>query len=171
MKRAEQKIVHEALDLIWSFIYNMDAQEEIAKQGSTQEGKMVEFMGDFPQLSNIKPEILLSKVEKMRRFDILPEERIAIQALRMAVSGFHRSQQAMAAQVLLLYRGVRHRTNPDTRQRYTHADIAKQVGITKDSYDLALEGLNGALLLHYKKLKAQNVGAIKKNTAIYGIES
>lgn len=170
MNRAEQKIVHEALDLIWSFIYNMAAQDDIAKQGPTQESKMMEFMGDFPQLSNIKPEILIGKAEKMRMFDALPEQIAAMKAWRDVVMGYPMSWQLIASQVLLLYRGTRFRTNRKTRQRFTHADIAEEIGITKESYDVALEGLNWALLLHYKKLKAQNVGKNKKNTAIYGIE-
>ena len=170
MNRAEQKIVHEALDLIWSFIYSVAAQDDIARSGPTQESKMMEFMGDFPQLSNFKPEILIGKAEKMRRFDPLPEELTAIRALRVVLRDVHRSRQLMALNVLLMYRGARNRTNPDTRQRYTHADIAKGLVIKKESYDQALEGLSGRLLLSYKTLKAQNVGINKKNTAIYGIE-
>ena len=157
MKRAEQKIVHEALDLIWSFIYNTDAQEDIAKQGSTQEGKMVEFMGDFPQLSNIKPEILISKAEKMRIFDALPEQIAAMKAWRDVVRGYHPKVRGLASEVLLVYREARKLVNDKTRQRYTHLDVATALKMDEATYHMQRERLMENLLMHYRALSKKQV--------------
>ena len=170
MKHSDRKLVSEAQDLIYSFLGKMDAQNEIARSGPTQESKMLEYHGDFPQLSNIKPEILISKAEKMRMFDPMPEEILALKAWARVVEGLSSDWAFIVSQLLLLYRGLRHQENKATKRKYTHKDCARQIGISEalysEQYDCVLE----LMLTHYKHLKSQHVVPKKIDTAIYGIE-
>ena len=169
MKHADRKLVAEAQDLIWSFLSKMQTQAEIASSGPTQEGKMLEFKGDFPQLSNIKPEILISKAERMRIFDPMPEELIAAKAWAGVVDGLSSDWAFIISQLLLLYRALRLQENKATKRKYTHKDCARQIGISEalylEQYDRVLE----LLLVHYKHLKSQYVVPRVENEARYGV--
>lgn len=168
MNRLDRKLVNEAQDLCWMFLHKMRAQTEIATSGPTHEGKMYECKGVFPQLSNVKPEILISKAEKMRFFDFLPEEQAAVMAWKDAIRAYPKAIRGKGSAILLLYRGLHNKENPDTKRRYTHADCAKEVKLNEVEYHTQLELLMRLLLIHYKKRKTQYVGISGKNIARCG---
>ena len=166
MKHSERKLAIEAQNLCWSFLHKMQEQTNIAASGPTVETKMLEFRGDFPQLSNFKPEILISKAERMRYFDPLPEELAAVRAWQAVLEGYPPLIARKASEVLLLYRGCCNRENPATKKRYTHSDCAKELGLTKNVYDSLLEGFMILLQIHYSKLKEQHLAAAKAKKSI-----
>ena len=166
MKHSERKLAIEAQNLCWSFLHKMQEQTNIATSGPTVETKMLEFRGDFPQLSNFKPEILISKAERMRYFDPLPEELAAMRAWQAVVEGFPPLIAKTASELILLYRGLCHRENPATKKRYTHADCAKHLKLGQSVYDEQLEALMMLLQIHYKRYKEQYLAAAKAKKSI-----
>jgi hypothetical protein len=165
MKHADRKLVAEAQDLIWSILGKMQTQYEIASSGSKQD-----VMSEFSRLSSIKPEMLIRKTEKMRHFDPLPEEVIAVKAWAGVVDGLSSDWAFIVSQLLLLYRALRLQENKATKRKYTHKDCARQIGISDalylEQYDRVLE----LLLVHYKHLKSQYVVPRVEDKARYGVE-
>lgn len=152
MKRRDKDLVNECIDLYWSFLSLSQTHNEIAKRGPTQESKMMEFHGDFPQLSNIKPEILVSKVDLMAIFEIQPEHREAAKALQLALRQFLPVHRSKVAGAVLLYRRVQKLNNPKTRQLYTHKDCAKELGMSEGCYKVLRDRGLEELLKTYRRV-------------------
>lgn len=126
MNRAEHERVRELIGLWMSCQDKLAAIKEIALAGPTQEQKMMEFHGDFPQLSNIKPEILIGKVDKMSRFHITREEMRA----NVMLCAYSDKMRA----ILTGYEQKRNKHNPYTQKPFTHADIAFALRLRLESY-------------------------------------
>lgn len=142
MKRTDIKLANEILELYVSCSDKMTAQEEIALSGPTQETKMIEFLGDFPQLSNVKPDILSVKVDKMRKFYISRDEHIAYRAVK--------SLPKQARPYAVGYTLVKNKHNSITKKPHTHADVAKALGKPLDAYEQVRENALKLLIIKFK---------------------
>ena len=138
MNRAEHERVRELIGLWMSCQDKLAAIKEIALAGPTQEQKMMEFHGDFPQLSNIKPEILISKVDKMSRFYISRDEMRANVMLCAYPDKLRR--------ILTAYEQKKNKHNSFTGKPFTHGDIAYILKLRVERYHKIKDYL-GELLL------------------------
>lgn len=102
------------------------ALREIALAGPTIESKMMDFRGDFPQMSNVKPEILINKVHKQRKFHITDQERRA----NIIISAFPDEYR----RILTAYEEKRKKHNRITQKPWTHKDIATVLKLELDRY-------------------------------------
>lgn len=152
MKHSDKRLLNECIDLYWDYLQLKEIHKEIARQGATQESKMLEFHGDFPQLSNIKPDILASKADTMRFFQILPEHEKANEAMTKVLRGYPIKARELLCSSIVIYRRLQKQTNPKTRQLYTHRDCARGLGLTWDKYLLLRDKGQEGLLRMYKKL-------------------
>lgn len=152
MKRADIRQANEILDLYLSCKEKMRAQMDIAVSGPTQETKMLEFQGDFPQLSNVKPDILSVKVEKMRKFYIHRDELNAYQSV-MALP-------KQARPFVTHYAELKHKHNEATKKPYTHKDIARALGRSDGSYERVREHTI-MLLIMYFNAKSTKYGTLR----------
>lgn len=126
MNRVDKDRINELITLWMTYHDKQTKQDEIAVSGPTQESKMMEYKGDFPQLSNVKPEILVGKVDKMRRIPVSKEEvRAAI-----IIDAFpDRLRNIMTG-----YEQRKNQYNPVTQKPWTHDDIALVLKVSRDSY-------------------------------------
>lgn len=141
IKRADIRQANEIIDLYLSCKDKMRAQMEIATSSPTQETKMIEFLGDFPQLSNVKPDILSIKVEKMRKFYIHADEFAAYKSV-MALP-------KQARPFVTHYAELKHKYNEATKRPYTHKDIARALGRSDGNYERVRGHTITLLILHY----------------------
>lgn len=147
MKRSDIRKANDILDLYMSCAEKIRAQDDIAVSGPTQETKMMEFHGDFPQMSNVKPDILSGKVDKIRKIYITEEEHTAyrcVMALPMDLRLF-----------VTMYRYARNTHNPDTQKPFTHADCAKALGHSMEKYEHAREVLMAHVLSSFERRLAK----------------
>lgn len=152
MKHADKRLLNECIDLYWDYIQLKEIHSEIAKQGATQESKMLEFCGDFPQLSNIKPDILSSKADTLRYFQIMPEHEKANEAMQKLLSAFPARMREILCSSTIIYRRLQKQNNPQTRQLYTHRDCAKGLGLKFEKYRLFRDKGQEGLLVSYKRV-------------------
>lgn len=150
MNRNQERRANEVLDLYIACHEKRLMQDEIAKSGPTQESKMLEYHGDFPQLSNIKPDILSVKVEKMRRYYISAEEALAYRVI-MAIPHDLRL-------FITLHRHFKNQHNPVTKKPFTHSDCAEIAGKSIAKYNRAREVLMPYIAERFdKRMKMETV--------------
>ena len=126
MKRSELQRVDEIIGLWISFTEKMTAIDEIAASGPTVETKLIEFLGDFPQLSDVKPDVISAKVDKIRKFYISKEERRA----SVLISAFPDKLR----RVITEYHLRKGRNNSATNTKWTHNDVARLLGFRPERY-------------------------------------
>lgn len=165
MKRADIRKANDILDLYMACVEKMRAQEDIAVSGPTQETKMMEFHGDFPQLSNIKPDIISSKVDKIRRIYITTEERIAYRC----VMDIPYSKRCSDRLLVLAHRYNMNRHNPETQKPFTHADCAKALGLQLEEYEADRNELLDELIKRFDKAIARYT--TKNNVRAQNVET
>lgn len=128
MKRSELQRVDEIIGLWISFTEKSKSIDDIARSGPTVETKLIEFLGDFPQLSDIKPDVLSAKVDKIRKFYISKEERRADILISAFPDKFRR--------VLTEYYLRKGKNNPATNTKWTHNDVALLLKLKPERYKL-----------------------------------
>ena len=126
MKRADAERAKQIINDWISYQEKAEAIERIAMEGPTVEGKLIEFKGDFPQLSNIKPDVLASKVDRQRRIFITTDERRA----SLMISVFSDRERS----IMTGYEQKRNQYNPVSKKLFTHDDIALKLGMKKERY-------------------------------------
>lgn len=154
MKRKDSAIVIEITAIYWDFLHLLDEQNEIARQGPTQESKMIEFRGDFPQLSIIKPDVVSRKAAMMAGIIIFDEHLAAAKMVREVLRAFPAKYRDKAAGAMLLHQELQRRNNPKTRQKYNHRDCAMLLGLSVPGYKALREKAFNALL---KVKEAQHI--------------
>ena len=160
MRHADKRLLNQCIDLYWEYLSLKEIQSEIAKSGPTQESKMMEFMGDFPQLSNIKPETLGRKADLMKLFDVQKEHEAARDSIERVLRVFPLKMREEVCSSMLIYRRLQRQTNPKTRQLYTHKDCAKELGLRFQKYLVFRDKGHEALLVAYKQ-KTQDVVVVE----------
>lgn len=138
MKRSELQRVDEIIGLWISYTEKSTAIDEIAASGPTVETKLIEFLGDFPQLSDVKPDVLSAKVDKIRKFYISNEERRASVMISAFPDKFRR--------ILTEYNLRKGRNNAVTNAKWTHSDIAMLLKLRVERYKVLREHLFSLLL-------------------------
>jgi hypothetical protein len=156
MKHSDKRLLNQCIDLYWEYLSLKEIQSEIAKSGPTQESKMLEFMGDFPQLSNIKPETLGRKADLMKLFEVQKEHEAARDSIERVLRDYPLKAREKLCSSIMIYRRLQKQVNPKTRQLYTHKDCAKGLGLSFDTYILLRDKGQAALLLTYRR-KTQDV--------------
>lgn len=126
MKRSELQRVDEIIGLWISFIEKSKCIDEITRSGPTVETKLIEFLGDFPQLSDVKPDVLSAKVDKIRKFYISNEEIRANVMISAFPDKFRR--------ILTEYHLRKGRNNSATNTKWTHNDVASVLGFRPEKY-------------------------------------
>lgn len=150
MNKAERDRVRELIGLWMTYQDKQAALYEISASGPTQEQKMIEFHGDFPQMSNVKPEILVGKVDKMARFYITDDESRANTLLSIFPDKFRR--------ILTGYEQKKNKHNSYTGKPYTHEDIAFGLRLKIERYKVIKEHLEKVLLVADEM---QDIGCLK----------
>lgn len=138
MNRAEHERVERLIELWLSYHDKAGHQTRIALSGPTQEQKMMEFHGDFPQPSNVKPDILASKAEQMRRYDYTKDE-IRAHVLIGSINARFRD-------ILIKFHEKRRKHNPETQKPWTHADVARLLNLKLDRYHTLRNAVKEALI-------------------------
>lgn len=133
MKHSEVRRLAEIFDEWLSFEEKDEEINSICRSGATQEAKMVEYAGDFPQLSIVKPDVLSIKVERARRIVITKEERRSatiINALPIRLRC-----------ILTEHHKRKNRNNPETNNNWTHNDVAYLLNMKPERYKAIREHL------------------------------
>ena len=152
MNRADAERAKQIINLWMAYQDKVETIKRIALEGPTVEGKLIEFKGDFPQLSNVKPDVLASKVDRQRRIKIYADERRA-NAMISAFSDRERD-------ILTAYEQKRNKTNPISKRLYTHEDIAIKLGMDKERYMILREGYVKALVDGEREFLAAYMGKV-----------
>lgn len=126
MKPRDKQRVRELIGLWISYQDKLTHIREIAESGPTQGQKMIELKGEFPQITKAKPEILVSKVDKMRKYVFSEDERYA----NAMISKFPDKQR----RILTGYEEKRNQHNSITGKPWTHEDIAFVLKLRFDRY-------------------------------------
>lgn len=128
MKRYELQRIDEILGLWISYKEKQKEIHGIINSGPTVGGKWLEFKGDFPQLSDFKPDALSGKAERMRKVYITDEEKRA----HTLVEAFPNKLR----NILTKHREKRGKNCPLTNTKWTHENIAFCLKIRFERYEV-----------------------------------
>lgn len=114
------------INLIIRYLEKSLSINETCRSGATQESKFFEFRGDFPQLSQFKPDPTSLKAARIIGVVLMKEEKLAFEAFRQL--------PIRAQEIVILHPLACRKHNPSTGSPYNHFDCAQLLGISFSAY-------------------------------------
>jgi len=101
-------------------------QDEIAMEGPTIAGNLVDLKGCLPESSGCRPEVVSGKAHRIRQIKVTHDE---FQSNEIVLRVSFKLQI-----YLTVYERLKKRINENTELHYTHIDIANGMNVSIDSY-------------------------------------
>jgi len=158
VKRIHAERIQEIVNLWILFLENTEEQERIAMEGSTLEGKAVDFGGDIPQSGAYKPEALGAIVDRQRKVIISEEMK---QAKEMIFS-----LPLEDRDLITLWPQLKGETNTVTQRRYTQRDVSLALSIPPEFF-LAVRENSCMKLITVDMIKNPHMYINKNKTTLY----
>ncbi len=154
MNHQDKQRVEEIVNLWLRYVDGVRQIEEIAVEGPTVSGMMVDFEGQIPQSSNYKVDGISLKVDKCKKIVITKEQIYAHNLLERL--------PAKQRHFITLWPQVRKRSNPVTRSHFTRAEVALSLNCSLESYVLCRK-IACQKLIYIDKSYVNNKTKIKQN--------
>jgi hypothetical protein len=122
LTRAQNERVGVLIELWFSYELKVDRMGQIINGGPSMLDKFRTFRGEMPESSQVKPDAISGKADRLRSCHITDDERKA--------RGLLRKLSAAERNVLCYWPAVRRQHNPTTQKQWTLGDVAAELALS-----------------------------------------